>query len=238
MPQADKQHPGQKSKKKGRAPAHQNKFAFVHNPKSKTTERILASPIFHVCQRCKDKLEWRKQYRKYKPRTQPGSCNGCKRRNVKAAYHTICDACTITCEKAKEVIAVEVESIKAASDVELEDEDLPKLRVCAMCVKELALTNPEDEGEDDELAQAAGRIRLRELKTLERQIEREAAAAKKSNKPEEDGDEDEIDGDDDPDQVELESDDPFLQAVGGADKVLTGEAYQKHLLEQQATNSN
>ena len=102
MPQ--QQHPGQKKKKKGRAPAHQNKFAFKHNPKSKTTEKILSSPITHVCRRCHDKLEWRKQYRKYKPRTQPGTCNGCKKRNVKAAYHTICDSCTINSVKAKELI--------------------------------------------------------------------------------------------------------------------------------------
>jgi hypothetical protein len=33
------------------------------------------------------------QYRKYKPLTQPGQCNGCKCRNVKAAYRTLCDSC-------------------------------------------------------------------------------------------------------------------------------------------------
>ena len=53
-----------KKKKKGRAPAHQNGFAFRHNPKSKKTEKILASPIVGVCGRCRDKIEWRKKYRK------------------------------------------------------------------------------------------------------------------------------------------------------------------------------
>jgi hypothetical protein len=240
MPHSGKQHAGQKKNKKGRAPAHQNAFAFAHNPKSKTTDKILSYPIFHVCQRCHDKLEWRKQYRKYKPRTQPGTCNGCKRRNVKAAYHTICESCTITSEKAKVLIDQKLASIRA-KDKEVEEEDLPKLRACAICVKELALRNAADEGEDDELAQATGRIRLRELKTLERQIEREA---KKSNKSEEDdnGDdavsEPDLDGDEEADHNDLESDDPLLQAVGGADKLLTGDAYQKKLLEQQSTQEN
>ena len=86
-----------KKKKKGRAPAHQNTFAFTHNPKSKKTARILDMPIKHVCQRCQDKLEWRKKYRKYKPRTQPGSCNICQqKRVVLAAYHTICEKCTLS----------------------------------------------------------------------------------------------------------------------------------------------
>ena len=53
-----------KKKKKGRAPKHQNTFAFKHNPKSKKTEKILSSPNVGVCKRCYDKIEWRKKYRK------------------------------------------------------------------------------------------------------------------------------------------------------------------------------
>ena len=55
---------GTKKKKKGRAPKHQNSFAFIHNPKSKKTDKILASPNVGVCKRCYDKIEWRKKYRK------------------------------------------------------------------------------------------------------------------------------------------------------------------------------
>lgn len=55
---------GTKKKKKGRPPKHQNSFAFRHNPKSKKTDKILASPIVGVCRRCYDKIEWRKKYRK------------------------------------------------------------------------------------------------------------------------------------------------------------------------------
>ena len=55
---------GTKKKKKGRAPKHQNSFAFHHNPKSKKTDKILASANVGVCKRCYDKIEWRKKYRK------------------------------------------------------------------------------------------------------------------------------------------------------------------------------
>lgn len=55
---------GTKKKKKGRAPKHQNSFAFIHNPKSKKTDKILASANVGVCKRCYDKIEWRKKYRK------------------------------------------------------------------------------------------------------------------------------------------------------------------------------
>jgi Uncharacterized conserved protein (DUF2039) len=98
MPQTT--NPPAKKKKKdsgsgSRIPAHQNKFAFHHNPKSKKTATILASPIQYCCRRCYDKIVWRKRYRKYKPLTQPTKCNLCQQRNVTAAYHTICDRCSM-----------------------------------------------------------------------------------------------------------------------------------------------
>ena len=44
------------SKPRSRAPAHQNSFAFKHNPNSKKTAKILASPIRGVCDKCKEKV--------------------------------------------------------------------------------------------------------------------------------------------------------------------------------------
>jgi hypothetical protein len=282
--------PGGGAKKKGHAPAHQNKFAWTHNPKSKKTQKILESPNIHVCRRCHDKIEWRKQYRKYKPRTQPGKCNGCEKRNVLFAYHTICETCTTNSTKAKEIINGGMQ--QGIQDVHEEVEDkveqpeeqtqqrlkLPmgvstgKLRACAICVKELALPDPDDE-EDEDMLDSLGRLRLRERKTLERQLAaREAEkASKKKNKihDDEDDDDEESDGDE-PGTIPEENDhdgegeednddasddgrededdenggngkcsddelDPFLQAVGRADQLLTGEAYQKKLLERLQT---
>ena len=273
-------------KKKGRTPAHQNQFAWTHNPKSKTTERILASPIMHVCKRCNEKLEWRKQYRKYKPRTQPGMCNGCKKRNVKSAYHTICGSCTTESVKAKQIIqeAIDAKTAKAAksksSKVSFETTKTAKstsitekeeiLRVCAVCVKEVALPDPVEEGDDADYIDAMSKLKLREKRALERKIvkqEEEAAAAAKNNKNKnpsksagddndskiEDGvqqqeqqhhhqqaelstlnenDEELVEEGknfEDDDNSDDGYDDPFLKAIGGS--ILTGEAYQKKLLE-------
>lgn len=270
----------QKKKKKGHAPAHQNKFAFSHNPKSKLTEKILTSPNIHVCQRCYDKIEWRKQYRKYKPRTQPGTCNGCQKRNVRSAYHTICTNCTTESAKAKEIINLNNTQLgrEPQQNVDNEDDDTMKdvsppttaatttlttmrthlVRACAVCVKEIALPDPNDDnnGEEDAIA-AAGRIRLRERKALERKLAKEAAAAAAAERGGDDttsNNDNNSDSDEEHDNdtqnygrstavaehsgmsmseiEEEDDDDPFLKAVGGADKLLTGEAYQRKLLAQ------
>ena len=297
---------GGKKRKKGRAPAHQNKYAFRHNPKSKKTDKILASPNVGVCRRCHEKIEWRKQYRKYKPLTQPGKCNLCQRRNIKAAYHTICADCAVGDRANKAVLEATTSTSAAASgkteaepevategvsnadqqvadavdsasdhgsDDEEETPETPRNRwVCEICVKDYALGSLEDDEEGDELAQLEaaleGKLKLREKRAIERKIERlveerrrNRRKAKQQEQEEEDNDESgEEDGsnaaenekndddveekvgiqkdtkadandDDSGDEVE-EEDDPFLKAIGGADKLLTGEAYQKALLEK------
>ncbi|KAK8804264.1 riken cDNA family protein [Blastocystis sp. subtype 4] len=78
---------------RSRPPAHQNTFAYRHNKNSKKTAKIAAMPIYLVCARCREKIEWKKKYRKYKPLTAPAKCEKCGNRNVKAAYHHWCDDC-------------------------------------------------------------------------------------------------------------------------------------------------
>ena len=284
MPQQQQQN--KKKKKKGRAPAHQNKFAFHHNPKSKLTDKILQSPNVHVCRRCHEKIEWRKKYRKYKPRTQPGRCNLCSNRNVLAAYHTICAKCT-TSQKAlaqlttthnnktttdegddDPLAAAETITTSTATPTLEEPLDGPLLteeeassssslclaaarsspaptRACAMCVREPALPDPSEGPEtiDDILARETRRIRLRERKALERKLARQQEeakqAAREARRKEREGalptqskqEEEESEGDDSS-SVDPTQEDPLLAAVGGADKLLTGEAYQKMLLER------
>ena len=303
---------GGKKKKKGRAPAHQNKYAFRHNPKSKKTDKILTSPNVGVCRRCHEKIEWRKQYRKYKPLTQPGKCNLCQRRNIKAAYHTICADCAVGDRANKavleattgtsaaasgkteakpetatestsnndqqvavdEAVAVENTSDHGSDDEEEETPETPRnRRVCEICVKDYALGSLEDDEEGDELAQLEaaleGKLKLREKRAIERKIERLVEERRrnrrkaKQQEQEEEDDEDEsgeedgsnateneknnddvqekvaaqedakADANDDNSGDEVdEEEDPFLKAVGGADKLLTGEAYQKALLEK------
>jgi hypothetical protein len=101
----------QRGNVKKQAPAHQNSFAFYHNPKSKKTAKILASPIVGLCDRCHEKIEWRKKYRKYKPRTVPGRCENCQQKTVTRAYHVYCDACAK--ESKKCAMCREVKDLKA-----------------------------------------------------------------------------------------------------------------------------
>lgn len=46
-----------------------------------------------ICRRCKDKVQWRFRYDKYKPLKSVGSCQNCKSKAVTKAYRTLCDAC-------------------------------------------------------------------------------------------------------------------------------------------------
>mmetsp|Transcript_9624 Transcript_9624/g.19993 ORF Transcript_9624/g.19993 Transcript_9624/m.19993 type:complete len:300 (-) Transcript_9624:1426-2325(-) len=283
-------------KKKGKAPAHQNKFAFRHNPKSKKTDQILSYPNVHVCRRCHEKIEWRKQYRKYKPRTQPGKCNLCSMKNVAAAYHTICTKCTTKSTKAKSLLATlskerhdkwverqqrkeqreqneedgessdmdgEIEEQPAQSatlegdketpDAEQDEDEEPGdfYRICAVCVKEPALPASDDEDEEDDgVSRPLQKLSLRQRRTLERQQLQQQKSKTKSSKtaanateenPAESNHEnehtDDNEGSDeelfDPDEEDDEDEDPFLKAVGGADKLLTGEAYQQKILMEQ-----
>ena len=244
---------GQKKKKKGHAPAHQNSFAFKHNPKSKKTDAILALPIHSCCRRCKEKLEWRKKYRKFKPRTVAGKCNHCQRpRVVKAAYHTICKSCSQHSEKSKLLLKeFNSKSNTEDTDADSDDQGIIYHRICCVCAKEPSLFDPDTADKNNDKEEPSNRrIRLRERKALERQREREAnnetkeKAAASREEPQVNYDEAEEeysqgDGDDDRASSLSESeslqdcDDPFLKAIGGADKLLVGEAYQQKLLSQQ-----
>ena len=278
MPQGANTVKSRGSDKKSRPPAHQNTYAFKHNPKSKLTEKILNSPIQHCCRRCTDKLEWRKQYRKYKPLTQLGKCNFCNKKNIKSAYHTICEPCTTSSKAKKHLIEIkqkendDIVLVKRAVDEEMElqipesaaaSTNVPTLlamdtihRVCAMCVKEVALPDEEQAPEtvDEILAREARRVSLRERKAMERKLERENVDEKKIAKAErrrlrreeeeaigngnrggENEEDEDTDGNDDeiPEFDSNDEEDPFLQAVGGRDKLLIGDAYQQMLLSRE-----
>ena len=79
-----------------KAQKHQNTFAFKHNKNSMLTRKIRETPLDNLCKRCLEKLEWRINFRKYKPLTSPGKCIKCEGRNVYKAYRQICDSCGIT----------------------------------------------------------------------------------------------------------------------------------------------
>eukprot|EP00252_Welwitschia_mirabilis_P007645 TRINITY_DN19243_c0_g1_i1.p1 TRINITY_DN19243_c0_g1~~TRINITY_DN19243_c0_g1_i1.p1 ORF type:complete len:213 (-),score=46.76 TRINITY_DN19243_c0_g1_i1:591-1229(-) len=80
-------------------PKHQNKYAWKADAGRKKNEtepggklRPLAE-ISGVCSRCKDQIEWKRKYGKYKLLKEPAKCNQCGKRAVRQAYHRLCSAC-------------------------------------------------------------------------------------------------------------------------------------------------
>ena len=59
-------------------------------------QHILQKTKEGVCRRCREKLQWRFQYDKYKPLSAVAKCQQCKRRCVTKAYRTWCDQCAST----------------------------------------------------------------------------------------------------------------------------------------------
>ncbi|CAI9283100.1 uncharacterized protein LOC111885775 [Lactuca sativa] len=80
-------------------PKHANKFAWKPNAGVKINETEVGgrfrplSDITGVCPKCKDQIEWKRKYGKYKPLTEPAKCQKCTKRAVRQAYHNLCNAC-------------------------------------------------------------------------------------------------------------------------------------------------
>jgi hypothetical protein len=76
-----------------RAQAHQNTTAYKPEKYTQLPAAAVRDPLDHLCGRCQAKLKWRRQFRKYKPRTVPGHCNSCAEKKVSKAYRKVCDDC-------------------------------------------------------------------------------------------------------------------------------------------------
>jgi hypothetical protein len=110
-----------------------------------------------------------------------------------------------------------------------------------MCTKEPALPD-EDDGESAGIEDLVGnrKLKLRERRALERKLakEQEDAASKNQENTRNENDDMEQQSDNDGvsnndvnhDSSDIEDD--LIKAVGGEDKLLTGEAYQLMLLER------
>ncbi|KAF6140099.1 hypothetical protein GIB67_001840, partial [Kingdonia uniflora] len=80
-------------------PKHQNKFAWNPNADHKKNETEVGgklrpySEITGVCIRCKNQIDWKRKYGKYKALSEPAKCQRCTKRNVRQAYHSLCSGC-------------------------------------------------------------------------------------------------------------------------------------------------
>lgn len=78
-----------------RAQKYQNSRAFKPGlyGVSRRVKLAASLPLAGICGRCKEKIEWKKKYDKYKPLTAPKRCVICAEKRVKQAYYTICQVC-------------------------------------------------------------------------------------------------------------------------------------------------
>ncbi|XP_021905438.1 uncharacterized protein C9orf85 homolog isoform X2 [Carica papaya] len=80
-------------------PKHQNRYAWKPNAGLKINETEVGgrlkpySEITGVCSRCKEQIDWKRLYGKYKPLKEPAKCQRCSKRNVRQAYHNLCFGC-------------------------------------------------------------------------------------------------------------------------------------------------
>ncbi|XP_059049205.1 uncharacterized protein C9orf85 homolog [Achroia grisella] len=74
---------------------HQNRTVFKNDlhDTSQKTKFLNSMEVKGVCKRCKDILEWKIKFKKYKPLSAARKCVGCEQKTVKYAYHLLCDNC-------------------------------------------------------------------------------------------------------------------------------------------------
>lgn len=85
---------------RSRGQKHQNVTAYKNDKYGATAQVKKANSKVHdgLCQHCKDVLEWKVKYNKYKPLTQPRKCVKCLQKTVKDAYHIMCKPCALKLE--------------------------------------------------------------------------------------------------------------------------------------------
>ncbi|XP_053263764.1 uncharacterized protein C9orf85 homolog [Podarcis raffonei] len=91
---------------------HQNAQAFRNDRHDASARRKKINAKIHegLCQHCKEVLEWRVKFNKYKPLTQPKKCVKCLKKTVKDSYHIICKLCAhelelcAKCGKKEEIV--------------------------------------------------------------------------------------------------------------------------------------
>lgn len=109
---------------RNRPQKHQNRFAFKNNLHDTNirTKRLNLIQINHVCPRCKDILEWKIKYKKYKPLKAAKNCNKCHNKCIKEAYHTVCQQCSSTLKICPKCAVPRDEWVKDGQKVILENE--------------------------------------------------------------------------------------------------------------------
>ena len=79
---------------------YQNATAYESGRYGVTRQSKIAAGVIlgGICARCKEKIEWKMKYDKYKPLTTPKICVACGEKKIKQAYYRLCQVCAETRE--------------------------------------------------------------------------------------------------------------------------------------------
>lgn len=116
---------------------HQNGKVFKNNlyDTSHRTKFINNIQVCDVCVRCKQIIEWKIKYKKYKPLSKPKTCVRCGERKVVKAYHVICKDCGVAlqvctkCCEVKDVVSGgpdKEEQVKLDAELQVVLQQLPE----------------------------------------------------------------------------------------------------------------
>ncbi|XP_046871744.1 uncharacterized protein C9orf85 homolog [Hypomesus transpacificus] len=85
---------------RSRSQKYKNTTAYKNDKYGASVQVKIANSKVHagLCKRCKEVLEWKVKYNKYKPITQARTCVKCSQKTVKNAYHVMCTPCSIQLE--------------------------------------------------------------------------------------------------------------------------------------------
>lgn len=82
-----------------KAQKHKNMRTFkndVHDTSQKM-KMLNKLEVQGVCNRCKQIIEWKIKYKKYKLLSVPKKCTKCQEKKIKFAYRVVCDSCAEKC---------------------------------------------------------------------------------------------------------------------------------------------
>ncbi|XP_029960387.1 uncharacterized protein C9orf85 homolog [Salarias fasciatus] len=138
---------------RSRGQKHQNTFAYKNDKFGATAQVKKANAKIHdgLCRHCKDVLEWKVKYNKYKPLTQPKKCVRCSQKTVKDAYHIVCKPCSLQfeicckCGKKEDIVV----PINSHLDKKEEEENEQRPKKCGR-KKDLDFDSDFDDDDDDD----------------------------------------------------------------------------------------
>ncbi|XP_076625945.1 uncharacterized protein LOC143344117 [Colletes latitarsis] len=122
---------------RSRPQKYKNRTAFkndLHDTSHKI-KIINSIEVANVCERCKQVIEWKIKYKKYKPLKAPSKCTKCQQKSVKHAYHNVClpcakqfkvcPKCGVECDIVEGTLSKE-ESMKLDKELQVLLKELPE----------------------------------------------------------------------------------------------------------------